>query len=53
MYPILDYDPDPQAIVNPSDLQDPVDIAPAGVICFFLEVVYDPRPFLQETPSQE
>ncbi len=39
MFPILDYDPDPQAIVNPSDIQDPVDIAPACVICFFLEVV--------------
>ena len=37
--PILDFDPDPQAIINPPQDVDGVDMPKHVVICFFREVI--------------
>ncbi|MCL4871834.1 MAG: GNAT family N-acetyltransferase [Anaerolineae bacterium] len=38
-YPILEYDPSPQAIINPTDLLPSLGLSEHVVICFFREVV--------------
>jgi len=38
-YPILEFDPAPQAIIEPSRVIQPIDIAEHCVICFFQEVI--------------
>ena len=39
LYPILEYDPSPEAVINPSDEYERIDIAEHCVICFFPEVI--------------
>jgi uridine phosphorylase len=39
MYPILEFDPDPNAFIEPSDIIDPLDVPEHCVICFFCEVI--------------
>ena len=38
-YPILEYDPAPAAIIEPSRVIQPIDIAEYCVLCFFQEVI--------------
>jgi len=38
-YPILEFDPNPDAIINPEVEIDPIDIAERCVICFFKDVL--------------
>ncbi len=38
-YPILEYDPKENALINPKDLIQPIDIPPHCVITFFKEVI--------------
>jgi uridine phosphorylase len=38
-YPILEYDREPNAVIEPSKLYQPIDIAEHCVMCFFLEVI--------------
>jgi uridine phosphorylase len=38
-YPILEYDPTPEALIEPSKLVQPVDAPEHCIICFFQEVV--------------
>ncbi len=38
-FPILEFDPDQDAIINPNDEVDPIDISEKCVICFFKEVL--------------
>jgi nucleoside phosphorylase len=38
-YPILEYDPSPDALIEPSRLLSPIDIPPHCVLCFFQEVI--------------
>ncbi len=38
-YPILEFDPTHKAIIEPTEIIKPADIAPACVICFFQEVL--------------
>ena len=38
-FPILEFDPDQDAIINPNDEIDPIDISEKCVICFFKEVL--------------
>jgi uridine phosphorylase len=39
LYPILEYDPDPEGILEPARLIKPVDIAGHCVVCFFQDVI--------------
>ncbi|TET97822.1 MAG: purine-nucleoside phosphorylase [Anaerolineales bacterium] len=39
MYPILEFDPDRKAFVEPSDIADPLDVSEHCIICFFGEVI--------------
>ncbi len=39
MYPILEFDPDKKALINPEDLHHKVDGAEYCVICYFKEVI--------------
>jgi uridine phosphorylase len=38
-YPILEFDPAPDALLNPHTTLKPIDIAPHCVICFFQDVI--------------
>jgi uridine phosphorylase len=38
-YPILEYDPNPDAVIRPERLIEPIDAPEHGVICFFQEVI--------------
>lgn len=38
-YPILEFDPEKRAIINPSDVYESIDISEHCVICFFRDVV--------------
>ena len=38
-YPILEYDPSPDAIIEPSRVLSAIDIAPHCVLCFFQDVI--------------
>jgi uridine phosphorylase len=38
-FPILEFDPTPRAVIEPSEIIKPEDIAPDCVICFFQEVL--------------
>ncbi len=38
-YPILEFDPAPDALLNPQRIIKPIDIAPHCVICFFQDVI--------------
>jgi uridine phosphorylase len=38
-YPILEFDPAPDALLNPHRIIKPIDIAPHCVICFFQDVI--------------
>jgi uridine phosphorylase len=40
-YPILEYDPAGEAIIEPSRVLKPMDIAERCVVCFFQDVIYD------------
>ena len=37
--PILEFDPAPTAVIEPSETIDPIDIAPHAVLCFFQDVI--------------
>lgn len=37
--PILGFDPDPTAVIEPSEVIEPIDIAPHAVLCFFQDVI--------------
>ena len=39
LYPILEYDPAPEAIIEPRKLIKPIDTPERCVICFFQEVI--------------
>lgn len=39
IYPILDYDPTPEAIIEPSRVIRPRDYSPRAVLCFFMDVI--------------
>jgi uridine phosphorylase len=39
MYPILEFDPDRKAFIEPSDVADPLDISEYCIICFFQDVI--------------
>jgi uridine phosphorylase len=39
MYPILEFDPDRNAFIEPSDIVEPRDVPAHCVICFFREVI--------------
>lgn len=39
MYPILEFDPDRKAFIEPSDIADPLDVSEHCIICFFGEVI--------------
>jgi len=38
-YPILEHDPSPDALIEPSRLLSPIDIPPHCVLCFFQDVI--------------
>jgi len=38
-YPILEYDPDPEAVIEPRRVKQPMDVPEHCVICFFREVI--------------
>lgn len=38
-YPILDFDPNPHAILQPDKILAPIEISPACVLCFFQDVI--------------
>ncbi len=38
-YPILEFDPSPEAFIEPGKIITPVDIAPHCVLCFFQDVI--------------
>jgi uridine phosphorylase len=38
-YPILEFDPAPEAVIEPSKLIEPIDAPEHCVICFFQEVI--------------
>lgn len=40
-YPILDYDANPEAILQPDQILPKIDISPACVLCFFQDVLSD------------
>jgi uridine phosphorylase len=40
-YPILEFDPDPEAILEPSHLIGPVDAPEHCVVCFFADVIQE------------
>ncbi|HMP43441.1 MAG TPA: arylamine N-acetyltransferase [Roseiflexaceae bacterium] len=37
--PLLEYDPDPQAVINPNHRHEPIDLPPHLVLCFFADVI--------------
>ena len=37
--PILEFDPAPIAVIEPSEVIEPIDIAPHAVLCFFQDVI--------------
>ena len=37
--PILEFDPSPTAVIEPSDHIEPMDIPPHAVLCFFQDVI--------------
>lgn len=37
--PILEFDPTPTAVIEPSETIEPIDIAPHAVLCFFQDVI--------------
>ena len=37
--PILEFDPSPTAVIEPSEHIDPIEIAPHAVLCFFQDVI--------------
>jgi len=37
--PILGFDPEPTAVIEPSEVIEPIDIAPHAVLCFFQDVI--------------
>ena len=37
--PLLEFDPTPSAVIEPSTLHEPVEISPNAVLCFFQEVI--------------
>jgi uridine phosphorylase len=39
MYPILEFDPDRKAFIEPSDIADPLDVSEHCIICFFQDVI--------------
>ena len=39
MYPILEFDPDPKAFIEPVQISDAIDVPEHCLICFFREVV--------------
>lgn len=39
MYPILEYDPDRNAFIEPHDIADPLNVSEHCIICFFQDVV--------------
>ena len=38
-YPILEHDPSPDALIEPSRLLSPIDIPAHCVLCFFQDVI--------------
>ncbi len=52
-YPILEYDPSPVALIEPSRLLSPIDIPPHCVLCFFQDVIagLDARGLLRQVYS--
>jgi uridine phosphorylase len=41
LYPILEFDPDPAAFIDPQKLLQPIDIARRCVLCFFQDVLQE------------
>jgi uridine phosphorylase len=41
LYPILEFDPDPAAFIDPQKLIQPIDIARRCVLCFFQDVLQE------------
>jgi uridine phosphorylase len=39
--PILEFDPSPAAVIEPSEVIEPIAIAPHAVLCFFQDVIAD------------
>ena len=39
MYPILEFDPNRKAYIEPSDIVDPLDVSEYCIICFFQDVI--------------
>ena len=39
MYPILEFDPDRNSFIEPSDITDPIDVSEYCIICFFQDVI--------------
>ena len=37
--PILEFDPEPTAVIEPGDVVEPISIAPHAVLCFFQDVI--------------
>jgi uridine phosphorylase len=37
--PILEFDPSPRAVIEPSDVLEPADVPPHAVLCFFQDVI--------------
>jgi uridine phosphorylase len=37
--PILEFDPSPTAVIEPSDVLEPIDVPPHAVLCFFQDVI--------------
>lgn len=37
--PILEFDPEPTAVIEPSEHIEPIDISPHAVLCFFQDVI--------------
>jgi uridine phosphorylase len=37
--PILEFDPAPTAVIEPSDVFEPIDVPPHAVLCFFQDVI--------------
>jgi uridine phosphorylase len=37
--PILEFDPSPTAVIEPSELIEPIDVPPHAVLCFFQDVI--------------
>ena len=37
--PILEFDPSPTAVIEPSEMIEPIDVPPHAVLCFFQDVI--------------